>query len=112
MARWGCQYIYKAYKRDFNFVFKHLSTNYRCGSNIVDFAKSSILLNKNRFEKEIKADSDHKGSVSILNLPTMSDMDLADKTLKYLDNNGGIGEDAGLLVRETKHAIPIAVLLQ
>lgn len=100
----------KRIKEDFNFVFKHLSTNYRCGSNIVDFAKSSILLNKNRFEKEIKADSDHMGSVSILKLPTMSDMDLADKTLKYLDNNGGIGEDAGLLVRETKHAIPIAVL--
>lgn len=39
----------------FDMHIKMLSTNYRCESEIVDFAKKSIKFNKNRYDKSIQA---------------------------------------------------------
>lgn len=101
----------KRIQEDFGFVFKNLSVNYRCGSNIVNFTRSSILKNKLRFEKDIMADSDRGGVVRVLQLNSESDMDLAVKTWEFIEHMGGFGDDSGVLVRETKHAIPLTVLL-
>lgn len=96
---------------DFGFVFKKLEYNYRCKSNIVDFVKNSIVKNRVRFEKNLKAYNDG-GIVKVLYSKDRSYLDMAmcledeisKYTLKEINNTA-------ILVRENKQALPLMLVL-
>lgn len=61
--------ITKTYREDFNAALHKLSTNYRCGANIVNAVIPSISKNKNRYEKELKAKRDGGTIKTLVNYP-------------------------------------------
>lgn len=103
--------ITRLLQADFGFIYKKLEYNYRSKSNIVDFVKSSIVKNRVRFEKNLKAYAEG-GEVKVLRSKENSYLDMAIAleneinkfTLKEINNTA-------ILVRENKQALPLMLVL-
>jgi len=103
--------ITKKFQEDFGFTVKKLEYNYRCKSNIVNFVKKSIVKNKVRFEKELKAYSTG-GKINIISAKSMSLLDMA-TALEDEINSLSLKEqnNTAILMRINRHAIPIMLVL-
>lgn len=57
--------ILNVFRADFNPTVLHLTTNYRCASNILNFVKPSIVLNGSEHSKELRS-SKEGGEVNVI----------------------------------------------
>jgi len=97
----------------FNMQTNQLTTNYRCLSEIVDYASRGIRCNGNRYEKTMKA-SNHGGSVKIAvsdrkDLCSLSIVAL--NQIKYWLKNGENLKDIAVLSRNNFHLALLSNML-
>lgn len=93
---------------------KPLNTNYRCKSNIVDFASMSIRKNNYRHDKEMKAHTDG-GKVSITTKSRSNLYSMCEEARRYIKKLVEDGEDCkniAVLARNNIHVAIMNIMLE
>lgn len=99
----------KSFIEDFSPKITTLSTNYRCPSNILNSIAPSIKNNKNRFDKEIKANKDG-GEMNLIKCTSLTQMSnyVLDNVYKDVSN----GKSVTILVRSNMNGLVPALAFE
>ena len=97
----------------FNIKTFVLSTNYRCGSNIVEYASKGIKCNSSRYEKSMQAyNPGGKVSITIVNDEELCGISkVAFEHIKHLIENGESAENIAVLARNNFHLAILSNML-